>query len=64
MNTITHDPLLHHTWRDIGGPIGLLLDCAFCLFVILAALGLMIFTFLILLADYVISPVRLTLLKA
>ena len=55
MNTITCDP--DHTWRDVGGPIGLLLDGAFCSFVILAALGMMPFALLILLADYAISPV-------
>ncbi|HEV3272779.1 MAG TPA: hypothetical protein VGZ93_11415 [Candidatus Methylacidiphilales bacterium] len=58
MNTITHDPLLHHTWKDIGGPMGLLLDCVFCSFVILAALGMMVCVLLILLADYAVSPVR------
>jgi len=56
MNTITYDPLHYHTWRDIGGPIGLLLDGVFCSFVVLAALGMMIFALLILLADHVLSP--------
>jgi hypothetical protein len=45
------------TWRDINGPIGLLLDSVFCSFVFLLALGMMPFALLILLADYVISPV-------
>jgi hypothetical protein len=60
---LTYDPLLYHAWREIDGPLGLLLDCTFCLFVILAGLGLMAFALLILLVDYVISPVRLVLLK-
>ena len=55
MNTITCDPYL--IWKDVDGPIGLLLDGAFCSFVILAALGMMPFALLILLADYVVSPV-------
>ena len=37
------------TWRDVDGPIGLLLDGAFCSLVILAALGMLPFAFLILL---------------
>jgi hypothetical protein len=63
INTITHDPLLHHTWRDIGGPMGLLLDCAFCSFVILAALGMMVFVLLILFVDYAGSSVRALMSK-
>jgi len=55
LNTITCDP--DRTWRDVGGFIGLLLDGAFCSFVILAALGMMPFALLILLADFAISPV-------
>jgi hypothetical protein len=56
MKTITCDPLHDRTWRDIDGPIGWLLDGAFCSFVIVAALGMMPFALLILLANYVISP--------
>ncbi len=47
---------IEDTWRDIDGPIGLLLDGVFCSFVFLVALGMMPFALLILLADYVISP--------
>ena len=56
MNTITCDPYL--IWKDVDGPIGLLLDGAFCSFVILAALGMMPFALLILLADHAVSPVE------
>jgi hypothetical protein len=63
MKTITCDPLHDHTWRDIDGPLGLLLDGAFCSFIIVAALGMMPFALLILLADYVISPVWACLSK-
>ena len=63
MNAITYDPLHKHLWRDIGGPVGLLLDGAFCLVIILAALGMMIFGLLILFADYVVSPAWALLCK-
>lgn len=56
MKTITCDPLHDHTWRDVDGPIGFLLDGAFCSFVIVAALGMMPFALLILLTDHVVSP--------
>lgn len=49
MKTITYDRLHDHTWRDIGGHTGLLLDGAFCSFVIVAGLGMMPFVLLILL---------------
>jgi hypothetical protein len=57
MKRITCDPLHDHIWRDINGPIGLLLDCAFCSFVMVVALGMVPFALVILLADYVILPV-------
>jgi hypothetical protein len=61
MTTIACDPYL--LWKDVDGPIGLLLDGAFCSFVILAALGMMPFALLILLADYAVSPVSSFLSK-
>jgi len=48
---------IEETWRDIDGSIGLLLDGVFCLFVFLVAFGMMPFALLILLVEYVISPV-------
>jgi hypothetical protein len=63
MKTITCDPSHDRTWREIDGPIGLLLDSAFCSLVIVAALGMMPFAILILFADYVISPVLAFLSK-
>jgi len=58
MNSTTHPhPLHYHTWKDIGGPLGLLLDGAFCAFVILAALSMIVFAFFILVLDYIAVPV-------
>jgi len=57
MNQITLNPSRVYTRKEVGGPIGLLLDCAFCSFLIVVALGMMAFAFFILLGDYVISPV-------
>jgi hypothetical protein len=61
MNTITCDPYL--IWKDVDGPMGLLLDGAFCSFVILAALSMLPFALLILLADHAVSPVESFLSK-
>jgi hypothetical protein len=63
MNTITCDPLRNHPWNNIGGPIGLLLAGAFCSIVLVAAFGMMVFAFLILLSDYVVSPALALLCK-
>ncbi len=63
MNSTTQHPLRYHTWKDIGGPLGLLLDGAFCAFVIVAALGMVVFAFCILLLDYLAEPVLALLSK-
>ena len=57
MNSITQHPLHDHTWKDIGGPIGLVLDGVFCAFVIVAAFGMLVFASVILFVDYLTSPV-------
>jgi len=56
MTALTHDPLLDHPWKDIGGPVGLLLTVAFLSIVALAVLGLTAFAFLIVVSEYVVSP--------
>jgi hypothetical protein len=63
MNSTTRHPLHYHTWKDIGGPLGLLLDSAFCAFVIFAALSMIVFAFFILLLDYITAPVLALLSK-
>ena len=57
MSGLTHDPLIDHPWKDIGGPIGLLVTVAFLSIVLLAVLGLTAFACLILLSEYVVSPI-------
>lgn len=57
MNSITQHPLHYHTWRDIGGPLGMFLDGAFCSFVIVAAFGMIVFASLILFVDHLTAPV-------
>ena len=57
MSSITHHALHYHTWRDIGCPIGLLLDGVFCAFVIASAMGMVVLAFFILLVDHLASPV-------
>ena len=56
MNGLTHDPLIDHPWKDIGGPIGLLFTVTFLSIVLLAVLGLTAFACLILVSEYVVSP--------
>ena len=56
MNKITLNPSHFYTRREVGGPIGLLLDTAFCSFLILVALGMTGFAILILAVKYIISP--------
>jgi hypothetical protein len=57
MYAITLHPSHDHTWREVGGPMGLVLDIAFCSFVLVVGLGMIVGTFLILLANSVTSPV-------
>jgi len=57
MNPSTSHPVRYHTWKDIGGPIGLLFDGIFCAFVIVSALAMIVFAYLILVIDYAAAPV-------
>jgi hypothetical protein len=63
MKKITLNPSHFYTRRDVGGPIGLLLDTAFCSLLILVALGMAAFAFLILIVNYVVSPLLALLNK-
>jgi hypothetical protein len=49
--------LRYHTWKDIGGPVGLLLDGLFFIFVLVSAACMLAFCFLILVLDYMFSPI-------
>jgi len=55
--TSTIDEIGHHTWIDVGGFLGLLRDGAFCAFVIVAALFMMLLATTLLALDYLASPV-------
>jgi hypothetical protein len=57
MTALTYDPLVDHPWKDIDGPIGLLLTCVFFSIVLLVVMGLAAFACLILLSEYVVSPI-------
>jgi hypothetical protein len=57
MNKMTLNPSHFYTRRDVGGPVGLLLDTAFCSFLILVALGMTVFAVLVLIVNYIVSPV-------
>jgi quinol-cytochrome oxidoreductase complex cytochrome b subunit len=58
MKTNSHSPKLHyHTWKDLGGPIGFILDFAFFGFVLVAAFFMMVFCSVLLLLDYLSSPI-------
>ena len=56
MNSITHHPIHYHTWKDIGGPIGILLEGVFCAFVIVSAVGMVVLATFILILDYLAAP--------
>ena len=57
MQTSSHHPHLHyHTWRDIGGPIGLVLDAAFFVFVLVSASVMLVFCTALLGLNYLFTP--------
>lgn len=55
--TYTFDEYGYHTWRDMGGFLGLLLDGLFCVFVIITAFFMMVLATVVLGLDYLVSPV-------
>ena len=58
MKTTSHfSESSYHTWRDIGGPVGLFLDLFMFGFIIVAAFFMMIVGTGLLLVDHVASPV-------
>ncbi len=58
MKTTSHfSESSYHTWRDIGGPVGLFLDLFMFILIIAAAFFMMIVGTGLLLADHVASPV-------
>jgi hypothetical protein len=56
MQTSSHH-LHYHTWKDVGGPIGLILDGAFFVFVLISASLMLIFCTALLGLDYLFSPI-------
>ena len=56
MNKTTLNPSHFYTRRDVGSLINLLLNNIFCFFLILVALDMTVFAFLILIVNYTISP--------
>ncbi len=50
------DEYSYHTWRDVGGFFGLIMDGAFCVFVVIAALAMMVLATIILGLDHLASP--------
>ncbi len=57
MNPVTQQPR-HYNRNEIGGPIGFVFDLLFCAFVIVAALCMIVFAYVILLVDYFTGPAR------
>jgi hypothetical protein len=55
--TYSFDELGYHTWKDVGGFFGLVLDGTFCAFVIVAALFMMALATILLAVDYLASTV-------
>jgi len=55
--TTLHHPLHYHTWKDIGGPIGLILDGAFFVFVLISAFFMLVFCSVLLVLDYLLTPI-------
>jgi hypothetical protein len=56
MNKTTLSPSHFYTRRDVGGPIYSLLNGIFRSFLLLVALDMTVFAFLILIVNYTISP--------
>ena len=57
MKFFPHRRLKYHTWRDIGGLFGLLLDGLFCAFVLISAFFMLALCAVLLVVDYLVSPV-------
>jgi hypothetical protein len=58
MKIFPHYPALrYHTWKDIGGPIGLILDSAFFVFVLMSAFLMLIFCSALLGLNYLLAPI-------
>lgn len=47
----------YHTWRDIGGPIGLLLDICFFCFVVVGAMLMIVVSTVLVVVDYLVKPI-------
>ena len=56
MNKITVNPSHLYTRSEVGRPISLLLDAAFCSFHLCVALSMTVFAVLILIMNHIISP--------
>ena len=56
MNKITVNPSRFYTRSEVGRPISLLLNAAFCSFLLCVALSMTVFALLILIVNHVISP--------
>ena len=63
MNTITQHPSRYHTWRESGGPIGLVLCICHALFYFVTGLVIIVVALVLLLAHYFISAVSFLLNK-
>jgi len=56
MNKFTLNTSHFYTRKDVGGPVGLLLDTAFFSFLICVALAMMAFGILILIVNHLVAP--------
>ncbi len=54
--TSPHPHLNYHTWKDLGGPLGLVLDGAFFVFVLISASFMLLFCSVLLGLDYALAP--------
>jgi hypothetical protein len=58
MKNLTHAPKWgYHTWKDLGGPLGLLIDGIFLAFVVIAAFFMIVLSCIVVSLDYLFAPV-------
>jgi hypothetical protein len=51
-----HSKLHYHTWRDVGGLLGVIFDVAFFWFVVVSAFFMILFCGVLVVLDYLASP--------
>lgn len=54
----TNSHLHYHTWKDVGGVLGLAMDAVYCLIVLIAAVFSILVGTILVGVTYVLAPLR------